>query len=770
MRTRTGLFLGTPGFASPEQVEGRRVDARSDVFSLGCVFYRMLTSEDPFEGDSAAARIASLLRDEPSEVAKNPKVAPALRQILTTALAKDPEQRFADARELGLALAEAAPGRVTASATGSPATSRQSPIRFLVAAGVLAALFGALWWARQSNVVSKTFADMLPRVAAMQSERDHVGAWNLSRQAVQALPEDEQVRTVFESSSAAVQLEFSPEDAVFSVRAISPPDSPWHEVGQVAPGDTRLPPTTVLWRLEAPGYETAQGVHSPWEGPLTVSLRTPDQTPPGMIWVPDGSFETAKELVPIAGFWMDRLETTNEAFEEFVAGGAYRSSELAQFEDATGQPGPAYWRLSKPPDGAERLPVVGISWFEAHAYCESQGKELPTFAHWNRAASAIDTTLQANHFSDTGTAPVGSHDAISRYGASDMAGNVREWIVNPYGSDRYVLGGGFNQPEYMFEAREPLAPASRPNDVGVRCMKLEEEVADELRAPLPALRHDFRNDTPIDDAMYAALVGQYSYDPSPVEAELVARDENDPRWIRETVTYDAAYGDEQITTYLFLPRDRSPPYQTVVYFPGSAALTIPNSSSDTTIEASYWDFIQASGRVLVYPVYKGMYERGGGTIVRGAASRRERLVQWSQDVSRTVDYLETRSDFDPDSIAFLGLSLGGYYGPIFAALEPRFCVNVFIAGGLATGMQNFAPEIHPLNHAPRITAPTLMIAGRSDFLRDIELEQRPLYDAIGLEEPEKRFAVLDGAHVPNLDDVIREVLDWLDQHMGRADS
>jgi pimeloyl-ACP methyl ester carboxylesterase len=161
-----------------------------------------------------------------------------------------------------------------------------------------------------------------------------------------------------------------------------------------------------------------------------------------------------------------------------------------------------------------------------------------------------------------------------------------------------------------------------------------------------------------------------------------------------------------------------------------------------------------------------MDERHDGQPLTGQSARRDLIVQWSQEVSRTVDYLETRDDVDADGVAFVGLSLGGYYGPIFAAMEPRFKAIVFIAGGLSTGMEKYAPEIHPLNHAPRITAATLMVSGRWDVLRDIELEQQPLYDAIGLEEPEKRFAILDGGHMPDWNGVVRETLDCLDLHLG----
>jgi eukaryotic-like serine/threonine-protein kinase len=408
--------------------------------------------------------------------------------------------------------------------------------------------------------------------------------------------------------------------------------------------------------------------------------------------------------------------------------------------------------------------VSGISWFEARAYCESLGKSLPTFGHWRRAASAIDETLPFNNFNAEGKAPVGSHAGLSRYGAYDMAGNVREWVVNASGDDRYVLGGAFNQPEYLFEAPDVLPPDARLDDVGVRCMKSESEVPDSLRGPLPALRHDFREDVPIADDVYAAVTAQFSYDRVPFSSETLSRDDSDRRWIRETVSYPAPYGDERIVAHLYLPRNALPPYQTIVYFPGTAALSIRDSS--TIVETNFFDFVPASGRVLVYPIYQRMYERRSDERLSGASAIRDLIVQWSKEVSRTVDYLETREDVDADRLAFVGLSLGGYYGPIFVAMEPRFGASVFIAGGLSTGMEKTAAEIHPLNHAPRITAPTLMVSGRWDFLRDIELEQQPLYDAIGLEEPEKRFAILDGGHMPDWNGVIRETLDWLGLHLG----
>jgi hypothetical protein len=764
-QTATGIFMGTPGFAAPEQIEGRSVDARADVFALGCIFFRMLTGTDAFDGPSARARIAESLSHQELDLrARGAAIPEPLRAVVAKALAKDSEQRYTDAGELLRALDSAR--AVTTQRPGD----RPSPVRreLVLAAGAavvgLAAL--ALWWVSRATLVSRTYADVLPRIEALQAERDLVGAWRLARDAHDALPDDERVLRMLEATSLPIVLDLEPPGATFSLRSARLPSSEWIEVGEAPIGEVRLPVAPFQWRAHAEGRQSAEGLHSAYGGDLKVRLLPPEEVPEGMVLVPEGEIETAAEMISIEEFWIDRYEVTNAEYQRFVDQSGYRTPTLAPFEDTTGQPGPATWRLSRHGDGEEQLPVRGISWYEARAYCESVGKSLPTFSHWRRAAAHIDETLPFNNFNAARVAPVGSHAAISEYGAYDMAGNVREWVVNPSGDDRYVLGGAFNQPEYLFEVPDVLPPDARPGDVGVRCMKAEGEVPEALLGPLPALRHDFRKDEPIADDVYDAVTAQFSYDRVPFPSEMLSRDESDRRWVREIVSYPAPYGDERIVAHLYLPRNARPPYQAVVYFPGSAALSIRDSS--TIVETSFFDFVPGSGRVLVYPIYRRMYERHDGQPLSGASARRDLIVQWSKEVSRTVDYLETREDIDADRLAFVGLSLGGYYGPIFAAMEPRFEAIIFIAGGLFTGMEKSAPEIHPLNHAPRITAPTLMVSGRWDFLRDIELEQQPLYDAIGLEEPEKRFAILDGGHTPDWDAVVRETLDWLDLHLGPA--
>lgn len=98
--TLQGQVLGTLQYMAPEQLQGKETDARSDLFSFGCVLYEMLTGKRAFEGESKASVAAAILEREPLPLT----AAPPLERVVRRALAKDPDQRFQTARDLKAAL------------------------------------------------------------------------------------------------------------------------------------------------------------------------------------------------------------------------------------------------------------------------------------------------------------------------------------------------------------------------------------------------------------------------------------------------------------------------------------------------------------------------------------------------------------------------------------------------------------------------------------------------------------------------------------------
>ncbi|MBC8645705.1 MAG: protein kinase [Thermoanaerobaculia bacterium] len=139
--TESGTVLGTVGYMSPEQVRGAKADARSDIFSLGCVIYEMVTGRRAFSGESAADKLVGILREEPKDPADLAPDAPeALARIVRRCLFKDAERRFQSARDVSFSLRDVlAPG----GAEQTQRRSRTRPILLVTAAGALAVL-GAL--------------------------------------------------------------------------------------------------------------------------------------------------------------------------------------------------------------------------------------------------------------------------------------------------------------------------------------------------------------------------------------------------------------------------------------------------------------------------------------------------------------------------------------------------------------------------------------------------------------------------------------------------
>jgi serine/threonine-protein kinase len=103
--TRTGMVMGTPHYMSPEQVRGERADSRSDIFSLGCVFYELLTYRKPFDADSMHAVLFKVMQEEPPPVTTLvPDLPHVLQDLLDRTLAKDPNERLQHAGQLRAAL------------------------------------------------------------------------------------------------------------------------------------------------------------------------------------------------------------------------------------------------------------------------------------------------------------------------------------------------------------------------------------------------------------------------------------------------------------------------------------------------------------------------------------------------------------------------------------------------------------------------------------------------------------------------------------------
>ncbi len=151
--TDAGTVLGTVGYMAPEQVRGRTVDARADVFAFGAVLYELVTGRRAFQRDTAADTMTAILTQDPPELTgSQPDVSPALDRIIRHCLEKNANERFQNARDIAFALEALSGSTVSGSgavpALEAPAPSRHVPMLAAAVAGALLIGGATGYWSR----------------------------------------------------------------------------------------------------------------------------------------------------------------------------------------------------------------------------------------------------------------------------------------------------------------------------------------------------------------------------------------------------------------------------------------------------------------------------------------------------------------------------------------------------------------------------------------------------------------------------------------------
>jgi hypothetical protein len=375
-----------------------------------------------------------------------------------------------------------------------------------------------------------------------------------------------------------------------------------------------------------------------------------------------------------------------------------------------------------------------------------------------------------SNFGGNGPVRVGSLQNVTAYGTYDMPGNVREWCWNETPVGRVIRGGAWEDNTYEF-GEERHAPAiDRSPRNGFRLARYPDG-AGATEAAFAAVRPvelpDARAERPVSDEIFKVYKEQlFAYDKTDLHAKVESRKTNPGGWALEKVSFGAAYGGERVTAYLFLPSTSRPPFQTVTYFPGVAARRIPSSEDIETYYEfpMFLSFLVKSGRAVVFPVYKGTFERSILPLVWPAQETRanaELQGQAVKDFRRCLDYLETRTEIDSRKLAFYGMSWGGDLGGIIPAVEDRLAASVLLAGGL---WREKRPEMQSINYVTRVRVPTLMLNGKYDTIIDSHI--RPMFDLLGTPPEHKRLIEYDTDHIPPRSEYIKETLAWLDKYLG----
>ncbi len=457
--TQMGFNPGTPEYMSPEQARGRELDHRSDLYSLGIVFYEMLTGNVPFsdtgEGtsDYEIRRGHIELAPPPLRQFKN-DIAPALEAIVLKSLEKDPDARYQTARDFYIVLEEF-------ERTGTADFSRvAAPAR-------------------------NTLNDDGRGTGVAIVDVTTLGFNEHNTSAVSGLTEVSQsVNGRPYSNGAFTALE---REGLQDYRRSPLPKAD-------ADGEKKR---LWLWTLAALSLAITVGIgwaaYNRFAGGKGGQAALGFQVPLGMKPITAGEFmmgrddasdyEKPAHKVQVSAFLVDEKEVTNFQYKEFV--------------DTGQRSAPPHWINNAVPPGGDLLPVNNVTWNEADAYCQWRGKRLPTEAEWEYAARGKNSLIYPygnkweEEYSSASPSPerigklsiVGSYPrGASPFGILDMAGNVAEWTATLYipypnslakpDTGNYILRGGsyINPPkEQTATERRYLRPQDKRDYVGFRC-------------------------------------------------------------------------------------------------------------------------------------------------------------------------------------------------------------------------------------------------------------------------------------------------------------
>ncbi len=422
--TQAGTIIGTPQYMSPEQCQGKPLDPRSDIYSIGILLYEMLTGEVPFDGESTLQVVYNQLHASPRPLMElSPHVPAQLAKVIMRALEKEPDQRPSSAIHLSDELKQSVE---SGSEDSSLSLTDPLVIRPLKSSD-------ARIPSREIPAIGDQ-GNQSPSFAEKQSPSFERSTAALSRPS----PETDDAITKVASRRSTSPGEKAPRT--------QEPDDSRRETQDLPPGGKariRLIAIAALVLLAL----AAAIIYFMVKPEQTVSEPPLPKAPDGMVYVPGGKFMMGRDNgspdegpaheVEIKSFFLDAQEVTN--------------LEYKRFADATGRPAPKHWKSngSYLPDEAN-LPVTYVTWDDATTYAKWANRRLPTEAEWEYAARGgsqgylypwgnqwQNGYANVDRKGQNKPAQARSFEKdVSYFGVFDLAGNVSEWVQDFY-TERY---------------------------------------------------------------------------------------------------------------------------------------------------------------------------------------------------------------------------------------------------------------------------------------------------------------------------------------------
>ena len=498
--------------------------------------------------------------------------------------------------------------------------------------------------------------------------------------------------------------------------------------------------------------------------------------------------------IAIETFSISKTEVSNKEFQRFVNDGGYENRDfwdfpieingvkytyketIKKFVDKHEQFGPSNWSYGQFGDNGENLPVTGVSWFEARAYARYAGFKLPNLFQWIYAAGLAGfiseiPDMSKSNLKSSSLCFVDDSRGENYFGIKNIAGNVREWVTNPQGKSKTkfsILGGSYFDNEYSFNDYHSISPFDRSIGNGFRVVQsLDEGSLDTLdNFIINYAERDILKEKDVSDDVFNLYKKQFNYDQYELDIKVdsIFDVENYITYRFETSPpYDS---DEPLHGYVLYSNKYQNNLKPIIHFPNAWAIF---SNSDDWIISEVikeYNYLLMEGYAIICPVYYSTCNRKKILKTWWANESdeyRDTMIKIGKDFKRSIDFIESRYEFDINYLSYVGYSWGSVMSNILLAIDDRVKSAFICAGGLQ--VQKSKPEVDPAFYTRRITMPIMHITGKQDGIFDYENSQIPMQKLLGTPTNDQEMIVLEGVgHAISKDIRIKNHLRWLKKH------
>ncbi len=664
----------------------------------------------------------------------------------------------------------------------------------IILTGIVLLIF--VYFFRKINNNQALVNEIIPELIETYDEGKIAESFNKAKELLKEYPDNDIIKNYFEKSSKYFPLKIDKDGVEISVKYAG--DSTYTFLGK-SPIDSFIAPN-----LRGNMSHKLNLKYNNLEFELNGKNRYDYLMPESIIKVPENHkvFLGSKvnmflqginfEETQIESFSLAKNEVSNLEFQEFVDAGGYENpaywdfpyevgnkiydfnSSIKLFTDKYGKLGPANWSYGKFPAGLENLPVTGISWFEARAYARYSKLSLPNLYQWLFASGIPDNWFTVNqsvtnnsNYDSTQLREVSNNEG-SYNELNNIGGNVKEWVLNPNGDkkEKYsIMGGAYNEASYTFNNYYSLSPFDRTIGNGFRLSKNLSNKKSELdNKIIPDFKRNFDELEDVSDEVFEVYKSQFDYGNKPLNSITTNIEDFNEGYTAQKFELETTYeSDEKLTGYIVFSNKFKDKYSPVIEFPNASSISINNDSNFPNLGLKH---LLDEGYAIIKPMYFNTFNRKKIINTFWASESedyKEAIIKIGQDYKRTLDYIESRNDFDFSKMSYFGYSWGSTTSNYLLAIDDRIKAAVICVGGLM--LQKSKKEVEAHYYVRRIKTPILHVIGKEDGIFGYEENYKPWKKLIGTPKDKLKLIELDNVgHGLPWDTIIKHHSNWIKAH------